>query len=178
MKLSNDFIPIAKYNCTNILNLIESIDASTWDKNEYRPSQDVNQDVKSIVFVWSYITDEDYKNVITVIKEEDDLSKEVWKIAKLIKDKFAAKSKITKLFLAKLKPNGFISTHTDDGNLAKIHRCHLVVKSNDLCIFTIKNNNYIFPVGLVFEVNNTELHSVMNNSNEDRIHLIVDILEE
>jgi hypothetical protein len=177
MQLSNDFIPLASYNSSILLNLLESIDISIWDKSEHRLSDGLNTDVKSIVYVWSDILDEDYKNIMTIITEEhDEISKEVWKIANLIKNKFGSKSKITKLFLAKLKPNGHISSHTDDGNLAKIHRCHLVIKSNDSCIFTIKNNNYVFPVGLVFEVNNEVLHSVYNKGDSDRIHLIIDIL--
>jgi aspartyl/asparaginyl beta-hydroxylase (cupin superfamily) len=133
---------------------------------------------RSIIYVWSTFDDSDYENVTTIIEPEtDNLSKEVWSIGEEIRSHFGENARITKLMLAQLIADGEITAHKDGGNLKKIHRCHYVLKSNDSCIFKIDHKPYSFKEGEVFEFNNQSLHYVKNSGNEDRVHLICDILD-
>ena len=78
--------------------------------------------------------------------------------------------------LAKLDGHSEIIEHFDQGNLTKIHRCHLPVITNNECLFFIDKKPYCFKPSFAFEFNNQRLHGVKNNSKEDRVHLICDIL--
>lgn len=43
-------------------------------------------------------------------------------------------------------------------------------------LFTVLDNTMNMKAGSAYEINNGMPHSVINNSNVDRIHLIVDLL--
>jgi aspartyl/asparaginyl beta-hydroxylase (cupin superfamily) len=40
----------------------------------------------------------------------------------------------------------------------------------------VDEEKYFLLEGFVYELNNTKYHSVRNNSNEHRIHLIIDVI--
>lgn len=85
---------------------------------------------------------------------------------------------IYSLQISKMPPKANIQTHFDNGIVFdKAHRVHTVVKTNHDTTFNACGNDYSFQVGTVFELNNTKLHSVRNNSpDEERVHLIIDYL--
>jgi aspartyl/asparaginyl beta-hydroxylase (cupin superfamily) len=79
--------------------------------------------------------------------------------------------------LAKLLPHKSVERHTDMGELLpRIHRCHLPIKTNINVSFVIDETPFYFECGTWYELDNTRQHSVVNKSDEARIHLIVDIL--
>lgn len=82
--------------------------------------------------------------------------------------------------LTKLDANGKIDSHVDIGSVyfEKSHRLHIPIKTNENVIFFVKNNSKNMEVGKIYEINNTNVHGVINNSYEDRIHLIIDIFEK
>jgi hypothetical protein len=175
MDINYDYISLFKYDIKNINELLSKIDASLWDINDLRQRMfAVHNKTKSIVYVWSDFSDETYDNVQVLIPSTDGLHQEVWKIAHEILNRYK-EGKITKLMLAKLNSNSDIPEHMDMGNLTKIHRIHLPIKTNKKCIFSINGNAYNFEEGEVIEINNQRPHAVQNGE-EERIHLICDIL--
>ena len=159
--------------------LLQDADEEIWEKNDFRQKAfAVHQSTKSIVYVWSNFSDVDYQSIETHIPDTstDPIHTEVWKVANRIKDHFGANSRITKLMLAKLSRRSEIKEHFDNGNLTKIHRCHLPVITNNDCLFLIDRHAYRFKPVAAIELNNQKLHGVKNNSDEDRVHLICDIL--
>jgi hypothetical protein len=88
------------------------------------------------------------------------------------KDKF-----INKCILVRLRPNSEIAQHYDSGlSLIKSHRLHVPIITNDDVFFTVGSETVNMKEGVVYEINNDkQLHSVVNNSDYDRIHLIFDI---
>ena len=177
MLLESDYVYLFKIN-SQIKELVSSLYEKNWEENDYRQKKfKVHKDTKSIIFVWSGFSDSNYKNVKVLIdRNHSVLSNAVWDIADKIKSKFN-NGRITKLMLAKLNAKASILPHTDGANLAKIRRCHYVVKTNENCIFTIGKNSYNFKENECFEFNNQLEHGVINNG-DPRIHLICDILEE
>lgn len=84
--------------------------------------------------------------------------------------------------IVKLKPGGYIDKHTDEGDYAEYYsRYHLVLQSNDLVSFQVDltNESHWETVNMVngelWWFNHRKPHCVDNASDEDRIHLIVDI---
>lgn len=85
------------------------------------------------------------------------------------------KGYFVRVLLVKLKANTKISSHIDNGkSLINCKRTHIPIITNDLVTFTIDGETKNLKEGEVWEINNTKEHSVDNNSNMDRIHLIID----
>jgi hypothetical protein len=85
------------------------------------------------------------------------------------------KGYFVRVLLVKLKSNTNIATHIDNGeSLINCKRTHIPIITNELVSFTIDNEKKYLSEGEIWEINNTKEHSVNNDSNEDRIHLIVD----
>ena len=84
---------------------------------------------------------------------------------------------VYKAMFALLPDGGKIPPHVDRGvGLLTIRRCHLVVIAETGVDFMVGEVNNYFAPGTLFELNNTRVHSVINNSGAARVHLIVDIL--
>ena len=80
-----------------------------------------------------------------------------------------------RVLLAKLSAGGTIDLHQDTGkSLARCHRVHLPIVTNESVIFTVDNSYMHLPCGELWEINNRKNHGVANQSNQDRIHLIAD----
>jgi hypothetical protein len=77
-----------------------------------------------------------------------------------------------------------IKPHVDSGGYSsRGHRIHFVVQSNPDVSFNVceSDDNCIrlnTEEGVVFELNNRLKHHVQNSSDQDRIHLVVDVAEE
>lgn len=76
-----------------------------------------------------------------------------------------------------LEPGQGIANHTDTSDMfAYTHRIHLPITTDPAVKFVIDGGEYHFPAGRFFELNNKLMHSVENNSNVIRIHLVMDLL--
>jgi hypothetical protein len=85
------------------------------------------------------------------------------------------KGYFVRVLLVKLKSNTKIATHIDNGeSLVNCKRTHIPIITNELVSFTINKEIKCLLEGEIWEIDNTKEHSVDNNGDEDRIHLIVD----
>ncbi|MDH3532437.1 MAG: aspartyl/asparaginyl beta-hydroxylase domain-containing protein [Gammaproteobacteria bacterium] len=76
---------------------------------------------------------------------------------------------------AKLKAQGRIPPHRDKLSSFHIgHRVHVPITTSAAVRYTIAGKPYQFEVGNAYEINNQELHSVMNMGKDDRISFIFD----
>jgi len=80
-----------------------------------------------------------------------------------------------RMILVKLLANGSIPRHVDQGEtLAKSHRMHLSIITNEQNLFSVGDTEVHMQPGELWEINNRREHGVVNGGSEDRIHLIVD----
>jgi aspartyl/asparaginyl beta-hydroxylase len=76
----------------------------------------------------------------------------------------------------KLSPGGRIYPHADTpAHAAYWDRYHVVLQSGPGCLFRCGGEEVTMPVGQVWWFAHALEHEVINNSKEDRVHLIVDI---
>ena len=98
-------------------------------------------------------------------------------------------SKHARIWLAKLNAKKEIPLHVDstdsqnnkrfDGDYSiNIHRIHIPLITNKDVIFNINGEVKNLRTGECWEMNNNIPHSVQNNSDMDRVHLVIDILPE
>lgn len=77
--------------------------------------------------------------------------------------------------LVRLNPGGEITAHQDmNFSLAHSHRVHIPVVTNDDVFFTVGNQTINLKEGDIVEINNRRMHSVRNDGDDGRVHLILD----
>lgn len=80
-----------------------------------------------------------------------------------------------RIVLVKLKANSNITPHVDTGDsLTNCKRTHIPIITNSKVIFIVGGETKYLKEGEIWEIDNTKEHSVNNNSNIDRIHLLID----
>jgi len=81
------------------------------------------------------------------------------------------------VLLIKLKAREQISTHCDSGDYLMLSkRNHIPVVTSDNVFFSVGNEKISMQAGECWEINNSRPHLVENNSDIDRIHLLIDIM--
>ena len=106
---------------------------------------------------------------------------EISKIENVIRENSGENGMIMRAILVKLTANKSIRPHKDvvGYSLVLCRRIHIPIETNDECFFTVENDRRNLKVGELWEINNDKKeHSVDNLGNTDRIHLIVDWIEE
>ncbi len=77
--------------------------------------------------------------------------------------------------LVRLRPGGEIAEHRDQNfSLTHAHRVHVPIITNDRVWFMVGSETLNIPEGEIYEINNRRMHSVGNEGDEPRVHLILD----
>jgi hypothetical protein len=85
--------------------------------------------------------------------------------------------KVGKCIFIKLPAHSDVGEHTDKGNyLGAVRRHHIAITTNEDVSFFVNKEEKNMKVGDCWEINNSLLHSVKNNGETERIHLLFDIL--
>lgn len=84
--------------------------------------------------------------------------------------------RLGRVIINKLRPGGMITAHKDSKPHTDYYsRFHIPLQSGPGAIIRAGDETLHMPVGSAWWFNNAEQHEVMNNSADDRIHLIVDV---
>jgi len=84
--------------------------------------------------------------------------------------------RLGRVLITRLAPGRKITPHVDGGAPATYYdRFHIVLNSAPGCLFRAGDETIHMGAGQVWWFDNTQEHEVINNSVDDRIHLIVDI---
>ncbi len=84
--------------------------------------------------------------------------------------------RLGRCIINKLRPGGQIYPHKDTAAHAEyFDRFHIVLQSGPGSVFRCEDEHVNMQTGEVWWFNNALDHEVINNSHDDRIHLVVDI---
>lgn len=84
--------------------------------------------------------------------------------------------RLGRCMITKLAPGGRITPHTDSGDHAAYYeRFHIVLQAAPGCIFRAGDEQVQMRTGEFWWFQNQAEHEVINNSVDDRLHLIIDI---
>lgn len=84
--------------------------------------------------------------------------------------------RLGRCIVAKLPPGGKIAPHVDEGAPADYYdRYHIVLQAAPGCMFQAGDEKIMMKKGDIWWFDNKQQHTVINNSVDDRICLIVDI---
>ena len=111
------------------------------------------------------------------VLKDKDVYELVTPIIKDLEERMCGKA--ARVLLIRLDANKNVTEHTDTGDyLNAVRRFHIPIITNDNVYYTVNNEKINMKTGECWEINNRKPHSVDNDSNEDRIHLLIDIMPE
>lgn len=174
MELSKNFKYLGKVNVKTIK---ESLDKLDWEKFMHRQQTfDAHRHTQSVPLIF----DKDFRmSNPTYLQDfsicENFLTRLKQKFKKKLGEGF-----IIRALLVKLKNNSAISPHYDGGtSLNSCNRVHIPIVTNRQVVFTVGEESKYLKAGEMWEINNSrKLHDVSNFSDDDRVHLIVDWMQQ
>jgi tetratricopeptide (TPR) repeat protein len=160
------------YDVSAIKELLEDIPISKWRESGREKRFDVHRHTEALLL----IKFEDFR---FTTPEFSDLYKRFQHVTQPVIEHISKYYQdngfVVRMVFAKLLAGGNIPEHSDSGySLLNCHRIHIPIVSNDKNIFVVGGEQKIMQVGEFWEINNAGPHAVNNDSDEDRIHLIVD----
>ena len=167
---------LSKIDVTDLKNKIKELPNEIWDEHTLRQTLfESHMHTQTLEIMWD--TDSLQNNKIGNIHSNYyklDMELFLNKIKPIYESNYG-KGYFVRVLLVKLKSNTSIEPHIDYGeSLVNCKRIHIPIITNDLVTFTIGGETKQLKEGEIWEINNTNEHSVDNDSDEDRIHLIVD----
>lgn len=85
-------------------------------------------------------------------------------------------TRLGRCVITKMKPGATIDPHRDEGAPATYYeRFHIMLQNAPGAMFDCGDESVYMEAGSAWWFNNTEVHAVVNNSDTDRITMIVDI---
>jgi len=145
--------------------------AYDWRQNRPRSAQAETQSIPLIF-------DEDFRHVDPTVHESyHELGCETLlePVVCTVSDYYTGDGYIVRALLVRLKGQGVIPPHVDNGfSLLNCRRIHIPVQSTDGVEFTVGGEQRVMKEGELWEINNAREHSVVNRSDKERVHLIID----
>jgi hypothetical protein len=114
---------------------------------------------------------------INTTKKDDEiiqyLSEIIYELQEMVNGKAA------RILLIRLQAKKNVALHVDGGDyLSTVRRFHIPIITNDKVFYNVNGDSVNMKEGECWEINNFKPHSVNNDSEKDRIHLLIDILPE
>lgn len=170
-----------------ILEILKTIPDEEWKKDtEVRNSKskvgNTNLDTRALMLKYksSSITG---KGFVNYAKNDTEILSKLKpileKIISNIKEFYGYENlKLTSILFTELRKGGIIPEHIDEGKmLSTNHRIHIPLISNPDVKFVLDHKDYYLEPGYGYEINNQIIHEVRNESDIDRIHMIIDLKE-
>ncbi len=167
-------------NVSEMSKKISSLDQSVWDEDSTRQDSFYNhKDTKTIMLMWDLNSLYDNsKGKIHSHYHELEIDSFLDKIKPIYLLKYG-EGDFVRVLIVNLLPGGGIPPHKDEGNgLEKCRRTHIAIKTNPLVLFNVGGEIKHLDSGEIWEINNQNMHAVINDSDKDRWHFIIDYLQE
>jgi hypothetical protein len=176
MKLDIDQKIICSIEASLLEKIVANIDDNDWYVDDYRNSACNMQDVNSIPIFHSAKCAISSNALFTVEKRKlfDKFYPLILPILDKLKNYYDYNFHAS--FMAKLNPRKCIGLHKDCGDfLMRAHRIHVPLKTNENVMYCIDGKKYHWKSGFIYEFDNSLMHGVINNSDLERIHLILNL---
>ena len=180
MKTDDRFKFYGQYDVTNLKKILET-PALNWD--EYTDRQRACTDMTNTKTIPIIFEDDFFSTNFYPVKRKNFpiFEKELDNIIDSIKTELSPNGYLLRALFVKLLRKTKIPTHVDKANktFQFSNRIHIPIVTNPNCIFTVGDESIHMKEGEIWEINNDKQpHSVINDGDEDRIHLIFDWCEK
>lgn len=171
-------LPIKDYDVNSLVEYSKGLSQEwlydTSRQETYKTHKDTNMfQIRFMDYDWNPGDNIEVFDVNNILNDEARL--EFDKIVKDLETEYD--SKAVRIEFVRMLAHTSIRPHVDGGNMLYIiRRCHIPLVTDEKVFFTVMNNTVNMKTGTAYEINNGMLHSVDNQSDIDRIHLIIDLL--
>ncbi len=185
MNFDKNFALIGEIDTTDLEQGVLSLTEEQWNDFEIRQNvYEVHQHTRTIGLVY----DLDFRHshptrLPTLGLFEDALKPVLWMVADYY-EQTSEGQRLTqenglgyfiRASLVSLKAGSDIAEHRDmNFSLTHSHRVHLPIVTSDEVWFTVAGESINMKKGQVTEINNRRVHSVTNDGEQNRVHLILD----
>lgn len=174
-----NFKKISTINIEPYLNITKNFTEEDWERFTYRQNKwHVHRHTRTIPLLF------DIENMTKKLEDITNVTPRLHypKFKKLLDDisvickNVYGEGYLLRAILTELKSKHNIDQHRDQSdNLEKCKRLHTAIITDPKCIFTVGEESINMQPGEIWEINNSgKIHSVKNESNINRIHLITD----
>jgi len=186
MNFAGDFKSLGELDISGLQQTVSAISDAKWAKDGERQQTygDIHQHTQTIGLIY----DDDMRHsdgtVHAIYHELEDLVTPIENhIANfyqqlkpnILESRRDEQPYFARIILVRLKSGGAISRHKDGTpSMRRCHRIHLPLITNDEVIFDVGKSSMKMAEGELWEINNRREHAVGNNSDDDRIHIILD----
>lgn len=167
---------VKKYDVSNLSNMVKLFD-SEWLEDESRQHGSKHHwRTKSYHIMWypiGWLPGDKYVPSF-LCKRED-----VWQEIKKILDdlSYQYKGKPARVTLVNLPAGKLVTPHADEQIYTHvINRFHIPIITNDEVYFSVNDQTVNMEIGECWEVNNAKIHGAYNLGSTDRVHLMIDII--
>lgn len=187
MNFQGNFRPIGKIDPAELEARIDKITEQEWLENQVRSKRyEVHKDTQFIGLVF----DEDFRHMkatrhpaldrfMDALKPILSQVAEYYETSPEFQAKFAqpVRGYFVRISLAKLLAGGEITEHRDlNFSLTHSHRVHIPIITNEKVWFYVGDEKRNLQAGEIIEINNRRRHHVENQSEQDRVHIIMDFV--
>jgi len=185
MNFNGNFHKIGTIDVGHFKRLVASLPPQAWlDDTERQTKYEVHRQTQTIGLVYDY----DFRHTKPTVRQpfkyfESALIPAVKYVAQHY-DQTAEGSALAtqsgpgycvRANLVRLNPGGSIDPHQDKNfSLAHSHRIHIPLITNPRVEIVVHNERRYLAEGEVVEINNRRMHSVSNDSDVARVHLLLD----
>lgn len=172
----------------NVVPLIQELqrNAELWDENTLRTKHaNTAHSEVSDIWLWFNQIPKSESEIFKVRDDKDVIPYKAWKdlpsaralIFALMNQVQAVR--LGRVIITRLASGKQITPHRDGGAPATYYqRYQFALQCLPGNVFNIGEESVSFTTGEVWHINNREIHSVINNSKDDRIVMIVDLRSE
>lgn len=149
-----------------------------WQHNTFRQDTfSVHSATESVIGVWGTTLD-DITKLDTYYTFQSIFDKYTDAVKEASSRYYNKKFDVMKSMFVKLHHGGNIPTHIDtDGIFNITHRIHIPIITNSEVEFIVDDKEIDMKTGSIIEINNKLPHGVINNSDNDRVHFICDLID-
>ncbi len=161
------------YGNIDVSSIKQKLISLDWEEYQFRQkTYSVHSKTKTIPLQW-----DEQKSNINYWPNYELFKSNITEI-ELLLNKIIGVGIVETAILINLPKNQKIDSHYDTGDyFFKRNRIHIPIITNEHCFFKIDGEIKMMKEGEMWEINNNQKeHSVENNGNEDRIHLLIDFL--
>lgn len=150
---------------------VGALTETDWAQSDRHTQFDIHNETQSI----QLLADDMSHTQPTKTAFYDRFAAEIEPILEVLAQRYGADGVFIRVLLARLRGKSQIKPHVDKGySLINCNRIHIPIITNDGVRFSVGGESKSLSEGEIWEINNADVHAVINTSEEARIHLIVD----
>lgn len=175
-KESFNFIFHGNFNINPIVEHLKKYN-SEWFLNTTRQDAFGVHKYTNSIFIYDHDANwkKNTKYSIEKATNDEDMLNLISPIIKVLEEKH--NGKVGKVLFIRLSSSKNIDKHVDVGDyLESIRRHHVPIITNDNVSFVVGNETKTMRIGEIWEVNNNKMHEVLNAGDDERVHLLIDII--